>query len=440
METVLRYLLEVSFGVGLFFLGYILFFRRSTFFKLNRAYLVAGLVLSFVIPLVTLPEPLVRTTGAHIVSQLATINTPYAPLLHATEESNPVVSTLNVIIVIYITGVVLLLVRAGIGIRSVFKLIKKSSVVQIADTKVYVNNFYPTFSFFNLIFVSHDDIDPLVISHEKIHLQQRHWLDLAIAEIVSIVLWFNPAMIFYKRAIRSQHEFLADEGSIKNSDGLEDYLQCLVAHVHRASRIPASSQFSSQSIKTRIVMMTKTKTSRYYNLVYLCLIPATAFLMLAFQEGPKVLPGEKVVKIIFAVQNTPTDMPVDINKVKIVFPFGEKYNPITTRMQNHTGTDFVMNAGENVMATADGFVLEAGFDEVKGNYVVIQHGDQFITQYFHLQKILVKKDCGVLKGAVIGFVGNTGLSIRNHLHYEVLKNRKAVNAKDYLPKDSKEGC
>lgn len=104
-------------------------------------------------------------------------------------------------------------------------------------------------------------------------------------------------------------------------------------------------------------------------------------------------------------------------------------------MVKHTGVDLVADEGVDVVATADGVVVEATFNDLKGNFVVIRHSDQFKTQYFHLLKSTVSKGSTVKKGQVIGTVGSTGvLSTNNHLHYEVLKDGEAVDPVEYLPK------
>jgi murein DD-endopeptidase len=92
------------------------------------------------------------------------------------------------------------------------------------------------------------------------------------------------------------------------------------------------------------------------------------------------------------------------------------------------------------MSTADGIVIETGFDELKGNYAVIKHSDELATQYFHMKTVAVEKGVTIKKGEVIGTVGNTGLSISNHLHYEVLKNGKAVDPGLLAPAEIRSLC
>ncbi len=66
-----------------------------------------------------------------------------------------------------------------------------------------------------------------------------------------------------------------------------------------------------------------------------------------------------------------------------------------------------------------------------GNYIIVQHDETYKTKYSHLSKLKVKVGETIKKGKVIGLVGSSGMSTAPHLHYEVIKNGKKVNPKDY---------
>lgn len=187
-------------------------------------------------------------------------------------------------------------------------------------------------------------------------------------------------------------------------------------------------------------MLTKNKTPKRHTLLYFLIAPAIAFLLFAFQDSKSTTETAPAPAYLPTSQSVPDSAPIEMGKIKMTYGFGEKLNPVTNRMQTHTGMDFLTDAGVNVMTTADGLVIDTKFDEIKGNYVVIKHSDHLTTQYFHMRSVTVKKGAVIRKGEVIGFVGSTGLSIREHLHYEVLKDGKAVNPVDYLPKEFSDGC
>jgi murein DD-endopeptidase MepM/ murein hydrolase activator NlpD len=91
-----------------------------------------------------------------------------------------------------------------------------------------------------------------------------------------------------------------------------------------------------------------------------------------------------------------------------------------------------------VRCALDGEVIFAGWDDIYGNVVRVQHNDSIMTVYGHNDRILVKEGEWVTKGKVIARVGNTGRSTAPHLHFEVLKNGIAENPRLYVNLGHKE--
>ena len=103
--------------------------------------------------------------------------------------------------------------------------------------------------------------------------------------------------------------------------------------------------------------------------------------------------------------------------------FGERKDPFTNNIREHSGIDIVTKRGEAVFATADGVVSDSRTDSPSyGKTIKIDHGYGYQTRYAHLDKIFVQKHQKVIRGQKIGEVGSTGRSQAPHLHYEVLKN------------------
>ena len=100
-------------------------------------------------------------------------------------------------------------------------------------------------------------------------------------------------------------------------------------------------------------------------------------------------------------------------------PFGVRLDPFLGRLAMHTGNDFRGAYGTQVMATAAGKVVKAGFDGGYGNRVEIDHGNGLDTLYAHLSAITVVEGQQVKAGEQIGRLGSTGRSTGPHLHYEV---------------------
>ncbi len=133
---------------------------------------------------------------------------------------------------------------------------------------------------------------------------------------------------------------------------------------------------------------------------------------------------EKMLVSIPAIQ------PVNNKDLKRVGSyFGSRMDPFYKVRKFHEGMDFSASVGTEVYATGNGTVLSAGRD-VQGGYgneIRIDHGYNYQTVYAHLSRIFVKPGQKILRGQIIGYVGNTGKSTSPHLHYEVRKNGVPVN-------------
>ena len=116
--------------------------------------------------------------------------------------------------------------------------------------------------------------------------------------------------------------------------------------------------------------------------------------------------------------------------------FGYREDPFTGEIAYHGGTDIAAPGGTPILAAADGTVSIAnGTDSWGGSYgyhVKIKHTDSFETLYAHCSSICVTKGQEVKQGEVIGYVGTTGNSTGNHLHFEVRQNGERVDALNYF--------
>jgi murein DD-endopeptidase MepM/ murein hydrolase activator NlpD len=99
--------------------------------------------------------------------------------------------------------------------------------------------------------------------------------------------------------------------------------------------------------------------------------------------------------------------------------FGLRIDPFTGQQAMHEGIDFITDIGTPVVAAAGGVVQFAGFHPQYGNVVDIDHGNDLVTRYAHLSKVLVKEGDVLQRGRRIADSGNTGRSTGPHLHFEV---------------------
>ncbi len=112
---------------------------------------------------------------------------------------------------------------------------------------------------------------------------------------------------------------------------------------------------------------------------------------------------------------------------------GKKINPFYKSIGQHTGIDLMAPHGTEVIATADGKVVDVlRQNKGLGNLVVIDHGDGLRTVYAHLSDIYVAINQKVTRGKVIGKVGSSGASFTASLHYEVRKGGRAMDPVNYF--------
>lgn len=125
------------------------------------------------------------------------------------------------------------------------------------------------------------------------------------------------------------------------------------------------------------------------------------------------------------IRYIPYGTPVDAQKSRISSPYGYRSDPINGSGKFHSGIDFAAPLAMTIHATADGEIIYSGRKQGYGNVIIIRHKWGFETRYAHLSVRYLEKGF-VRRGQVIGFVGSTGRSTGNHLHYEVIKNRKHI--------------
>ena len=196
--------------------------------------------------------------------------------------------------------------------------------------------------------------------------------------------------------------------------------------------------------------MNKTKDVGYSRLMYVLTLPLLAMVLFAFTSTEAVHSVEKLAASIEAIELSPgteqilfikqedrfrpSILPLSTGaKFKVSSSYGMRYDPISKSNKMHKGLDLATAVGSEVLATADGEVIEVvASPDGYGNFIVIQHGDVYKTKYGQLSEFRVKGGDRVKKGDVIALSGNSGQSTGPHLHYEVYKNAEDVNPMDYI--------
>ena len=140
----------------------------------------------------------------------------------------------------------------------------------------------------------------------------------------------------------------------------------------------------------------------------------------------------------------PSDKPV--KTAEFTSGYGIRSDPFRGGAARHQGIDLAAPIGTPIYATADGIIIEAGYNSGGyGNLIKVDHGRGIETRYGHLSRILVGAGQRITRGQLIGHMGSTGRSTGSHLHYEVRIDGRAVNpipfmkSNDYLLAMQKKG-
>lgn len=259
----MMYLVLANLYLIVFYGFYYLFLRRETFFQGNRIYLLTSLLLAFTLPLAELggfDDAVVYQYQLPII-QLGGV----APEALADDISK---TAAQVSVRPYISTLYML----GCLIAALFVLIRVLSTVRVLRN----GRAGQAFSFFGLIHVdnavygSHQ-----IASHEQVHARQWHSADIVMMQAVKILNWFNPVVYFYERALRLQHEYIADGETA--ADNQLAYAELLVSCAMGVSGPVLANSFANRSLlKRRIAMLLCDKSPRGRSWRYAALLPVVA--------------------------------------------------------------------------------------------------------------------------------------------------------------------
>ncbi|MCQ4295661.1 M23 family metallopeptidase [Pseudomonas stutzeri] len=139
---------------------------------------------------------------------------------------------------------------------------------------------------------------------------------------------------------------------------------------------------------------------------------------------------QRVAERNAALMAIPSKRPV--GDARLGSSFGNRIDPFRKTLAFHSGIDFALKTGSDVMAAAGGRVRFAGYRGAYGKLVEIDHGNRLITRYAHLSRLDVRQGDVVTPAQRIGAVGSTGRSTGPHLHFEVLHKGRFVDPQRFL--------
>lgn len=378
MNNMITILIQSSISLSILFLVYYAFLKKDTFFKTNRFYLITALIFSAVIPFIDLNTIFGSTSVIYRVMLDPITITPQG--VENTLQANT--NLFDTMLIVYVTGLVIFASRFIYQLIQLSMLIRNHGVSRKEGMRiVFTDKNFSPFSFFNLIFLNQNNLDEedakKIIAHEMVHVRQWHSIDLIILELFTIIQWFNPFIWMYRHAVKTLHEYLADEGVLHSGVDAKVYGALLFEQSTGIQINDLANNFNKSLLKRRFTMMTKKRTSKLSRLKLLFVIPLALTMVFAVSFSPEVMAQEKKKEI-------PPPPPKKMNKEdkavqkQTVKPQGESEIQIFTvveEMPEYPGGRKAMYSylGENIKYPA-----KAKENKVEGtvyvSFVVLEDG------------------------------------------------------------------
>jgi TonB family protein len=275
------FIIKSSLSLILLYGLYWFLLRKEKLFVFNRFFLILAIIFSLAIPFLSLPENIFGRDLDASLSELPVSNTTrnieelFISDLNSNQpltEAQPAESGVNYLMYIsllalgfYLAGSAIFLIRFLRNISSIFRNARNEVTTNyLGHRLVLVEERVNPHCFMNRIFVNRADytgkrIDDKLLAHEVEHIRQSHSFDIVMIELIRIFYWFNPVLVLFDRAIRENHEYLADNGVLKDSEDITDYADKLISFITSSRNVPLTSGFNSSLTKKRLVMISKSK-------------------------------------------------------------------------------------------------------------------------------------------------------------------------------------
>jgi hypothetical protein len=281
----MEFLLKSSLCMMVLLTIYHLFLEREKMHRFNRFYLLFALIFSLAVPFVAIeiePNEVINPIAATGMIFEKT-NTPSG------QSISPEIPTDYFAIIAWsLYGLItfLLLIRFAVNIGHFVKKVNKNPLLKYGSaTLVLVPEKVLPHTFLNYIFINREDhetnaVENELYTHELTHVKQKHTIDILFIEILKAVLWFNPLLYFYKKAIQLNHEFLADEKVVSSFDNAVFYQKLLLEKAAIGNPFYLASNLNFLLTKKRLLMMTKTTSKTKSSLLKLAVTPVLGALMI----------------------------------------------------------------------------------------------------------------------------------------------------------------
>lgn len=237
---------------SLLFIPYYLF-RGDTFFVRNRFYLLATLILSLVLPLLSFSMEQNESRLSFVLSAIS-INEELVEAPAGSTEFFPWLTR----VFLLISG--LFLLRFFVSLSNIIVMILRNPKERKGKETIVWTNGHRDFSFFRYIFLSRNKYNPCIHQHERIHVQRMHSVDIILFELFRCFQWYNPLVWVALFEIKTQHEYEADE--LTAGINKTEYQALLLSLVLETDLVHMTNSFYYLTLKKRFNMMNKKRSPK----------------------------------------------------------------------------------------------------------------------------------------------------------------------------------
>ena len=271
MDSILTYVIQVNLLLTLLYFGYTILLKNLTFYKLNRFYFLFGSLYAFTYPFLN-----IKSWFAEKIVVPQGVIFEYFPLV--IENANPGFSLNDLFIVVIMLGSAVFLIKLLTQLASLLRIHLYSKPAKWREY-LFRNVVFPItpFSFFNKIYLhkkQHQELELNdIFKHEYVHVKGHHSIDVLLFEIVLLICWYNPFVWLMRKAVRQNLEFLTDQQVLDKGVDRQTYQYSLLHVTKQGAQVGISNQFNFKTLKKRIMMMNKKRSSKLELSKYAFLLP-----------------------------------------------------------------------------------------------------------------------------------------------------------------------
>lgn len=317
----------------------------------------------------------------------------------------------------------------------------------------------------------------LVLAHELAHIRRKDCLRKLLLTVCLCLYWWNPLVWLMVWLANRDMELACDEAVLRalGPDCRKAYALTLLDMAQRNPKsAPLCSGFAKSSVEERIrAILSFKRIPAWVGICVSVLFVLTASVFTTQAASPNTIPGQESVmqeelseETVTApktepVQIVPSDQaelqevepeeslqteqvvseqpeapmyiwPLENVEAAVTDAFGYRTSALTGKESLHPGVDLAADYGTNVLAVADGIVLDCSYDAAYGYILTLEHENGVQTQYAHLSEFLVEFGDVVRQGQIIAKTGDSGWTTGPHLHLGVLINGETADPLEAL--------